>query len=195
MAAFPRGAWERSARKGRGQWCSGFPCNWGFYAWLSAVTVNSLFRPLRTAMSPRLDYYNASPKAMKAMIAMEALTANLSIEQPLLQLIRIRASQLNGCAFCTDMHSVDARRAGESDRRLYAIAVWRDSNFFDPRERAALAWAEAVTLLAESRVPDDVYEQAREQFSEGELVDLTMAVTTINSWNRLAVSFRQTPSE
>jgi AhpD family alkylhydroperoxidase len=140
-------------------------------------------------MSPRLDYYNASPKAMKAMIAMEALTANLSIEQPLLQLIRIRASQLNGCAFCT------ARRAGESDRRLYAIAVWRDSNFFNPRERAALAWAEAVTLLADSRVPDEVYLQAREQFSEGELVDLTMAVTTINSWNRLAVSFRQTPSE
>ncbi|KAE9641585.1 carboxymuconolactone decarboxylase family protein [Pseudomonas sp. PB103] len=146
-------------------------------------------------MSPRLDYYNASPKAMKAMIAMEALTASLSIEQPLLQLIRIRASQLNGCAFCTDMHSVDARRAGESDRRLYAIAVWRDSNFFNPRERAALAWAEAVTLLAESRVPDEVYQQAREQFSEGELVDLTMAVTTINSWNRLAVSFRQTPSD
>ncbi|MBK3466254.1 MULTISPECIES: carboxymuconolactone decarboxylase family protein [Pseudomonas] len=146
-------------------------------------------------MSPRLDYYNASPKAMKAMIAMEALTGNLSIEQPLLQLIRIRASQLNGCAFCTDMHSVDARRAGESDRRLYAIAVWRDSDFFNPRERAALAWAEAVTLLSESHVPDDVYQLAREQFNEGELVDLTVAVTTINSWNRLAVSFRQTPSD
>ena len=145
-------------------------------------------------MSPRLDYYNASPKAMKAMIAMEALTANLSIEQPLLQLIRIRASQLNGCAFCTDMHSVDARRLGETDRRLYSIVVWRDSDFFNPRERAALAWAEAVTLLAQSHVPDDVYAQAREQFSEAEMVDLTVAVTTINSWNRLAVSFRQTPS-
>ncbi|WP_053121117.1 carboxymuconolactone decarboxylase family protein [Pseudomonas sp. P1.31] len=146
-------------------------------------------------MSPRLDYYSASPKAMKAMIAMEALTSNLSIEQPLLQLIKIRASQLNGCAFCTDMHSVEARRAGESDRRLYAIAVWRDSGFFNPRERAALAWAEAVTLLAESHVPDDVYQQAREQFNEAEMVDLTIAVTTINSWNRLAVSFRQAPSE
>ena len=146
-------------------------------------------------MSPRLDYYNASPKAMKAMIAMEALTANLSIEQPLLQLIRIRDSQLNGCAFCTDMHSVDARRGGESDRRLYAIAVWRDSDFFTPRERASLAWGEAVRLLSESHVPDDVYQLAREQFTEGELVDLTMAVTTINSWNRLAVSFRQTPSD
>jgi AhpD family alkylhydroperoxidase len=146
------------------------------------------------SMNPRLDYYSASPKAMKAMIAMEALTSSLSIEQGLLHLIKIRASQLNGCAFCTDMHSVDARRLGESDRRLYSIVVWRDSNFFNPRERAALAWTEAVTLLSESHVPDDVYAQTREQFSEGELVDLTIAVTTINSWNRLAVSFRQTPS-
>ena len=146
-------------------------------------------------MNARLDYYSASPKAMKAMIAMETLTSNLSIEPALLNLIKIRASQLNGCAFCTDMHSVDARRFGEADRRLYAIVVWRDSNFFNPRERAALAWTEAVTLLSESHVPDDVYALARAQFSEGELVDLTMAVSTINSWNRLAVSFRQTPSE
>ena len=144
-------------------------------------------------MSPRLDYYNASPKAMKAMIAMEALTANLSIEAPLLQLIRIRASQLNGCAFCTDMHSVDARRQGETERRLFAVAVWRDSGFFSERERAALAWTEAVTLLAESQVPDDVYTLACGSFSEEELVDLTMAISTINSWNRLAVSFRQSP--
>ena len=146
-------------------------------------------------MSPRLDYYSASPKAMKAMIGLEALTSNLSIEPPLLHLIKIRASQLNGCAFCTDMHSVEARRAGETDRRLYAIAVWRDSGFFNLRERAALAWTEAVTLLAESHVPDDVYEQARTQFNEAELVDLTMAVSAINSWNRLAVSFRQIPAD
>ncbi|MDI2142657.1 MULTISPECIES: carboxymuconolactone decarboxylase family protein [unclassified Pseudomonas] len=146
-------------------------------------------------MSPRLDYYSASPKAMKAMIALEALTSSLSIEAPLLHLIKIRASQLNGCAFCTDMHSVEARRAGETERRLYAIAVWRDSGFFNLRERAALAWTDAVTLLAESHVPDDVYEQARTQFNEGELVDLTMAVSTISSWNRLAVSFRQVPSD
>ncbi|ANI60719.1 AhpD family alkylhydroperoxidase [Pseudomonas frederiksbergensis] len=144
-------------------------------------------------MTVRLDYYSASPKAMKAMIAMEALTRDLSIEPALLNLIKIRASQLNGCAFCTDMHSVDARRIGETDRRLYAIVVWRDSGFFSPRERAALAWTEAVTLLAQSHVPDDVYALAREQFGEGELVDLTMAISAINSWNRLAVSFRQTP--
>lgn len=147
-----------------------------------------------TAMSQRLDYYNASPGAMKAMIGLEALTSRLSIEPALLHLIKIRASQLNGCAFCTDMHSVDARRLGETERRLYAVAVWRDSGFFTPRERAALAWTEAVTLLAESQVPDDVYAQARALFSEEELVDLTLGVSTINSWNRLAVSFRQSPS-
>ncbi|MDQ3203888.1 MAG: carboxymuconolactone decarboxylase family protein, partial [Pseudomonadota bacterium] len=99
-------------------------------------------------MNPRLDYYSASPKAMKTMIAMEALTSSLSIEPALLHLIKVRASQVNGCAFCTDMHSLDARRLGETERRLYAIVVWRDSNFFTLRERAALAWTEAVTLLA-----------------------------------------------
>jgi alkylhydroperoxidase family enzyme len=93
------------------------------------------------------------------------------------------------------MHSVDARRLGETDRRLYAIVVWRDSNFFNPRERAALAWTEAVTLLADTRVPDAVYAEAREQFNENQMVDLTLAITTINSWNRLAVSFRQTAND
>lgn len=144
-------------------------------------------------MNQRLDYYSASPGAMKAMIGLEALTSRLSIEAALLHLIKIRASQLNGCAFCTDMHSVDARRLGETERRLFAVAVWRDSCFFTDRERAALAWTEAVTLLAQSQVPDDVYAQARTCFSEEELVDLTMAISTINSWNRLAVSFRQSP--
>ncbi|MCQ6254933.1 carboxymuconolactone decarboxylase family protein [Pseudomonas sp. Q11] len=144
-------------------------------------------------MSQRLDYYSASPRAMKAMIGLEALSSRLSIEPGLLNLVKIRASQLNGCAFCTDMHSVDARRLGESERRLFAVAVWRDSGFFTPRERAALAWTEAVTLLAESQVPDEVFALARAVFSEEELVDLTLAISTINSWNRLAVSFRQSP--
>lgn len=145
-------------------------------------------------MSVRLDYYAASPKAMKAMMAMEALTSSLSIEPALLNLVKVFASQLNGCSFCTDMHSIDARRLGETDRRLYSIAVWRDSDFFSPRERAALAWAESVTLLSESHVPDDIWEQLKAEFSDTEMVDLTVAVTTINSWNRLAVSFRQKPS-
>lgn len=145
-------------------------------------------------MSVRLDYYAASPKAMKAMMAMEALTNSLSIEPALLNLVKVFASQLNGCSFCTDMHSIDARRLGETDRRLYSIAVWRDSDFFSPRERAALAWAESVTLLSESHVPDDIWEQLKAEFSDTEMVDLTVAVTTINSWNRLAVSFRQKPS-
>ena len=145
-------------------------------------------------MSMRLDYYGASPKAMKAMMAMEALTNDLSIEPALLNLVKVFASQLNGCAFCTDMHSIDARRLGETDRRLYSVVVWRDSIFFSTRERAALAWTEAVTLLAQSHVPDDIWEQLRGEFNDTEMVDLTVAITTINSWNRLAVSFRQKPS-
>ena len=146
-------------------------------------------------MKPRMEHWKVAPGGFKAMSSLEAYLRDGGLDKRLLHMVKLRASQMNGCAFCTDMHSVDARRAGESDRRLYAIAVWRDSNFFNPRERAALAWAEAVTLLSESHVPDDVYQQAREQFDEGQLVDLTVAVSTINSWNRLAVSFRQTPSD
>ena len=143
-------------------------------------------------MHPRLDYYSASPKAMKAMIALEALTSNLSIEPALLHLIKIRASQVNGCAFCTDMHSLDARRLGETDRRLYAIAVWRDSNFFNERERAALAWTEALTLITDG-VSDEVYAQASSEFSEKELAYLTSAIASINVWNRFGAAYRWTP--
>lgn len=145
-------------------------------------------------MEPRLDYYAASPRAMKAMITLEAMTSHLSIEEPLMHLIKIRASQLNHCAFCTDMHSIDARRLGESDRRLFSISVWRSSDFFSPREKAALAWTEALTQLTGSEVSDEVYEGLRAEFTEAEMVDLTMAINAISSWNRLAVSFRQKPS-
>jgi AhpD family alkylhydroperoxidase len=145
-------------------------------------------------MNARLDYYAASPKAMKAMMAMEALSNDLGLEPTLLNLVKVFASQLNGCAFCTDMHAIDARRSGETDRRLYALVVWRDSLFFSPRERAALAWTEAVTLLPQSHVPDDIWEQLKGQFNETEMVDLTVVIATINSWNRLAVSFQQKPS-
>jgi len=146
-------------------------------------------------MEPRLDYYTASPQALKGILMLEAATFGLSIEKPLLELIRIRVSQLNQCSFCTDMHAVEARRQGETERRLYAISVWRDSPFFNAREKAALAWSESVTLLPASNVPDELYTALRAEFSEREMVDLTVAVATINCWNRLAVGFRQQPSD
>lgn len=145
-------------------------------------------------MEPRLDYYTASPDALKAILALEASSFDLSIEKPLLELVKLRVSQLNNCAFCADMHALEARRNGESERRLFAVAVWRDSPFFTSRERAALAWSESVTLLSQSNVPDDVYAQLREEFDEREAVDLTVAIAAINCWNRLAVSFRQVPA-
>jgi AhpD family alkylhydroperoxidase len=146
-------------------------------------------------MEPRLDYYTASPQALKGILMLEAATFGLSIEKPLLELIKIRVSQLNQCSFCTDMHAVEARRQGETERRLYAISVWRDSPFFNAREKAALAWSESVTLLPSSNVPDELYTSLRAEFSEREMVDLTVAVATINCWNRLAVGFRQQPSD
>ncbi|AZD35647.1 4-carboxymuconolactone decarboxylase domain/alkylhydroperoxidase AhpD family core domain protein [Pseudomonas chlororaphis subsp. aurantiaca] len=145
-------------------------------------------------MEPRLDYYSASPEALKGLLMLEAETFGLSIDKPLLELIKIRVSQLNHCAFCTDMHAVQARQNGESERRLYALSVWRDSGLFSPRERSALAWSESVTLLADAAVPDELFQAVRGEFSERELVDLTVAVAAINCWNRLAVAFRQQPS-
>lgn len=146
-------------------------------------------------MPPRLDFYTASPEALKAMLALDAAVSKLPLEKPLIELVKLRASQLNGCAFCVDLHSSDARKRGETERRLYAVAVWRDCPFFTPRERAALAWTEALTRLAETHAPDEDYAQLAEQFSERERVDLTLAISTINSWNRLAVGFRKIPSE
>ena len=118
---------------------------------------------------------------------------NSGLDHRLVELVDIRASQINGCAHCLDMHTRMARENGESEARLHALAVWRESPLFSPAERAALAWAEAVTLVAESRVPDDVYRAALEHFTEQELVDLTVAVVAINGWNRLAVAFRRVP--
>ncbi|POA52308.1 MULTISPECIES: carboxymuconolactone decarboxylase family protein [Pseudomonas] len=144
-------------------------------------------------MQPRLDFYTASPEALKAMLALEAAVSRLPLEKSLIELVKLRASQINGCAFCVDMHSVDALKQGETERRLFAVAVWRESPFFTPRERAALAWTEALTRLAETQAPDADYEQLAGQFSPSECVDLTMAISTINSWNRLAVGFRKLP--
>lgn len=142
-------------------------------------------------MSRRIDYEKVAPGAVQAMLALEGYARNSGLEPSLLELVRLRASQMNGCAFCVDMHTKDARARGESEQRLYAVAVWEDTPFFTERERAALAWTEAVTHVSYTHVPDKIYELVRKQFSEKELVDLTMAVIAINSWNRLSVSFRK----
>lgn len=141
-------------------------------------------------MQPRLDYANVAPGALKAMYAVERYVRECGLEPLLLELVKLRASQINGCAYCVDMHTKDARAHGETEQRLYAVVVWREAPFFTERERAALAWTEAVTLVSQEHVPDNVFETASKQFSAKELVDLTMAVIAINGWNRLAIGFR-----
>jgi AhpD family alkylhydroperoxidase len=141
----------------------------------------------------RIEPSSVPPGAMAAMMGLEQYVRRSRIEPSLLPLVKLRASYLNGCAYCVDMHTKDARAEGETEQRLYAVPVWRETPFFSARERAALAWTEAVTELGRSGVPDAVYEEARAHFSEAELVDLTMAVIAINGWNRLAVSFRTEP--
>jgi AhpD family alkylhydroperoxidase len=141
-------------------------------------------------MKPRLNAYQAAPAVMKAMMALESQVAGSGLEPALMELVKIRASQINGCAFCLHMHTRDARAKGEKEERIYLLDAWRESPLFSERERAALAWTEAVTLVSQTHVPDDVYEQARAEFSEEELVKLTLLITTINAWNRFAIGFR-----
>ena len=141
-------------------------------------------------MSTRIDYSKASPAAFRAMFGLEKYVHGCGLEAPLLELVKMRASQINGCAFCLDMHSKDARAAGETEQRLYLLSAWREAPFYTERERAALAWTEALTLVSEDHVPDEVYDEVRGHFSEKELVDLSLAVVAINGWNRLAVGFR-----
>jgi AhpD family alkylhydroperoxidase len=138
----------------------------------------------------RLHYPKVAPDAYRAMLGLEEYVRSSGIEPSLLHLVKVRASVLNGCAFCVDMHTKDARAAGESEQRLYAISVWRDTPFFTPRERAALAWTDAVTRLGREGVPDEVYQTARAQFDEAELVRLTLGIVAINGWNRLSIAFR-----
>ncbi|MGY2378270.1 carboxymuconolactone decarboxylase family protein [Pseudomonas sp. SDO524_S393] len=144
-------------------------------------------------MQARTDFYVASPEAMKAMMAVEAAGSKLSIELPLLELIRLRVSQINGCAFCLDMHTTDARKGGETERRLATLSAWRETPFFTPRERAALAWAESLTLISQTHAPDEDFDTLAAEFSPKEQVDLSLAIATINSWNRLAIGFRKMP--
>jgi AhpD family alkylhydroperoxidase len=145
-------------------------------------------------MHARTDFYTASPDAMKAMVALEVAVSKLGLEPSLLELVKLRSSQINGCAFCVDMHTTDARKAGETDRRLHGVGVWRETPFFTPREQAALAWTEALTSVAATHAPDADYELLQAQFSPKEQVDLTLAINTINGWNRLGVGFRKIPA-
>lgn len=144
-------------------------------------------------MKPRIEYNNVAPEALKAMLGLEFYVRHSGLEGSLLELVKLRASQINGCAYCIDMHTKDARAAGEKEQRLYGVTAWEETPFFTERERAALAWTEAVTKVGEGHVPDSVYEHARRHFSEKELVDLTLAIVAINGWNRLAISFRKVP--
>jgi AhpD family alkylhydroperoxidase len=144
-------------------------------------------------MKQRINLAEAGHGVMKAMLGLHAHLAKSGPEKSLLELIYFRVSQINGCAYCLDMHSKDLRAAGETEQRLYVLEAWRESPFYTERERAALAWAEAVTFVREGHVPDEVYEQARAQFGEDELANLTLAVVAINGWNRLNIAFRTEP--
>lgn len=144
-------------------------------------------------MEQRFNYFKAAPDAYKAMSGLEAYLHGCGLEAGLLHLIKLRASQINGCAFCLDMHSKDLRAIGETEQRLYTLDAWRECPWFTDRERAALAWTEALTLITQGHVPDAVYEEARKQFNEKELSDLSIAITTINAWNRLSIASRTPP--
>lgn len=144
-------------------------------------------------MQPRLEYANAAPDAVQAMYGIERYVRQCGLEHSLLELVKVRASQINGCAFCIDMHTKDARAERESEQRLYALSAWRETPFFTKRERAALEWTEALTLVGESHAPDPVYNAVKKHFTNKEMVDLTMAIIVINGWNRLAVGFRTVP--
>lgn len=141
-------------------------------------------------MKQRINAYEKGQGAIKAMMGLEIYLAKSSIEKNLLHLIKYRVSQINGCAYCLDMHSKDLRAAGETEQRLFVLDAWREAPFYTERERAALAWAESLTKVTEGHVPDEVFEEVSKQFSEEELIDLTLAVTTINAWNRISIAFR-----
>jgi AhpD family alkylhydroperoxidase len=144
-------------------------------------------------MEARLDIRDVPPGIMKTMLGFEAYLSGCGLPRELVDLLCVRVSQINGCAYCIDMHTKDLRAHGETEQRIYLLNAWRESPFYTDRERAALAWAEAVTRLTEGQVPDEVYEQARGQFSKEELANLTLATVAINSWNRFNIAFRTVP--
>jgi AhpD family alkylhydroperoxidase len=145
-------------------------------------------------MQPRLDYKKVAPAgALEAMYGLEKYIAQSGLELSLVHLVKMRASQINGCAYCLDMHSKEARADGESEQRLYTLNAWRETPFFTDRERAALAWTDALTLIAQTHAPDEVYQELPKYFSETEIINLTLVITTINAWNRIAMGFRAVP--
>ena len=144
-------------------------------------------------MPERLNYVKAFPEGLHAMRQLERTIRAAGFEPSLLELVKTRASQINGCAFCIDMHTKDARAAGETEQRLYALSAWRETPFFTPRERAALAWTEALTNIQQGHAPDAVYGEALNEFGEADLVKLTLAITQINAWSRIAIAFRAEP--
>jgi AhpD family alkylhydroperoxidase len=144
-------------------------------------------------MKSNLDYGKALPEGMKAIYTLDRYSQNCGLEPSLLELIKLRASQINGCAYCIDMHSKDARTRGETEQRLYGLNAWRETTYYTDRERAALAFTEAVTLIADRRIPDEVYEQVQQQFSDEELVKLMIGIVMINTWNRFAITFGDEP--
>jgi AhpD family alkylhydroperoxidase len=144
-------------------------------------------------MEPRISFYKAAPGAIQAMRGLEDYIHSTNLESSLIELVKMRASQINGCAYCLDMHSKDARAGGETEQRLYCLSAWSESPFYTDRERAALEWTEALTLIADTHAPDEVYERTRAFFGEEELVNLTLVITAINSWNRFAIGFRAQP--
>lgn len=146
-------------------------------------------------MESRFNYVKSAPGVFKVMLGLGQYLRECGLEESLLLLVDLRASQINGCAYCIDMHWKDLRHAGETEQRLYSLDAWRESPFYSDRERAALEWTEALTLITEDRVPDEVYERVRQQFSEKELSDLSLAVVTINGWNRLNISARTVPGD
>ena len=144
-------------------------------------------------MEPRIDFLKVGQGAFQALLGVEKYLHESELETTLLDLIKLRASQINGCAYCIDMHWKDLRAAGETEQRLYGLDAWEESPYYSDRERAALAWTESVTNIQDGHVPDSVYEHVRKQFTEKELADLTVAVTAINSWNRLNIAIRTVP--
>jgi AhpD family alkylhydroperoxidase len=144
-------------------------------------------------MQPRVDATKVAPGGYRAMLGLETYLHQSGLELPLLHLVKLRASQINGCAYCIDMHWKDLRAIGENEQRLYGLDAWRESPYYSDRERAALAWTDAVTRITDGHVPERVYEEVRPQFSEIELADLTLAIATINAWNRLAIASRSVP--